>query len=78
MSGDALEVRLLDEGDWEANPNLDFVLKDLARVVEASRAEGKTVLVHCMQAERRTPAVAAAYLAERSALPGWGGVRADP
>jgi hypothetical protein len=37
MSGDALEVRLLDEGDWEANPNLDFVLKDLARVVEASR-----------------------------------------
>ena len=28
------------------------------------------MLVHCVRAERRTPAVAAAYLAERFGLPG--------
>jgi protein-tyrosine phosphatase len=34
------------------------------------RDEDKTVLVHCVQAERRTPAIAAAYLAERTGLSG--------
>ena len=65
-----LEVRLVDEHDAGANPNLDFVLKDLANAISSWRAEGKTVLVHCVMAERRTPAVAAAYLAERFGLPG--------
>jgi protein-tyrosine phosphatase len=37
--------------------------------ITAWRDEGKKVLVHCVQAERRTPAVAAAYLANRLGIP---------
>jgi hypothetical protein len=66
----ALDVRLVDEDDPAANPNLDFVLADLARAITAWRGAGKTVLVHCVMAERRTPVVAAAYLAERFGLSG--------
>ena len=43
------------------NPNLDFVLLDTVQLVEQLRGEGRSVLVHCVQAERRTPAVAALY-----------------
>ena len=43
------------------NPNLDFVLNDAAGAVAAFRAEGKTVLLHCVQAQSRTPTVAALY-----------------
>jgi protein-tyrosine phosphatase len=32
------------------------------------RDEGKTVLLHCVQAESRTPSIAAAYLCERFGL----------
>jgi hypothetical protein len=65
-----VEVRLLDEDDPGYNPNLDFILHDLARAIASWRETGKTVLVHCVQAERRTPAVAAAYLAEVCGLAG--------
>jgi ADP-ribosylglycohydrolase len=66
----ALDVRLVDEDDPAANPNLDFVLQDLARAIIVWRAAGNTVLIHCVMAERRTPAVAAAYLGERFGIPG--------
>jgi ADP-ribosyl-[dinitrogen reductase] hydrolase len=59
--GDHIEVWLIDEPDWHQNPNLDFVLTDTAAAVTALRAEGKTVLLHCVQAKSRTPAVAALY-----------------
>jgi ADP-ribosylglycohydrolase len=65
-----VEVRLLDEDPPEANPNLDFILADLSEAIAAWRDEGKRVLVHCVQAERRTPAVAAAYLARRLGISG--------
>jgi hypothetical protein len=43
-----LDVRLIDRiGD---NANLDFVLYDTVRAIEQFRAEGKTVLFHCVQA----------------------------
>ena len=51
-----VEIRLLDEDPPEANPNLEFVFADLAEAITAWRDEGKKVLVHCVQAERRTPA----------------------
>ena len=57
-----VEVRLIDGGLAE-NPNLDFVLADAADAVAAFRAEGKTVLLHCVQAFSSTPAVAALYAA---------------
>jgi len=58
-----VEVRLLDSEDPDDNPNIAFVLDDLARSIATWRDQGKRVVVHCVQAERRTPAVAAAYLA---------------
>jgi hypothetical protein len=64
------EIRLLDFGDAADNPNLEFILHDLAQAMVRWRSDGKTVLVHCVQAERRTPAVAAAYLAERVGISG--------
>jgi ADP-ribosyl-[dinitrogen reductase] hydrolase len=65
-----VEIGLLDSDDASDNPNLDFVLTDLARAISAWRSEGKKVAIHCVQAERRTPAVAAAYLAEHLGISG--------
>lgn len=65
-----IEVGLLDSDDPADNPNLAFVLSDLAQAISGWRDEGKTVAVHCVQAERRTPAVAAAYLAQRTGVSG--------
>ncbi len=42
-----LEVRLIDSVGDE-NPHLDFVLLDTVRAVEQLRAEGRTVLLHCV------------------------------
>jgi len=60
-ASDHIEVWLLDETDPAKNPNLDFVLSDAAAAVAELRAEGRTVLLHCVQAQSRTPAVAALY-----------------
>lgn len=46
------------EGD---NAHAAFVLREAAAAVERYRAEGKTVLLHCVRAESRTPTVAALY-----------------
>lgn len=54
-----VEVWLIDADD--ANPNLTFVLNDAARTVQTLRAEGKRVLLHCVQGRSRTPTVAARY-----------------
>ena len=43
------------------NAHTTFVLRDAAAAVERYRAEGKTVLLHCVRAESRTPTVAALY-----------------
>src|SRR4051794_14732130 len=56
-----IEVRLIDNDELGENPHLDFVLEDAVRAVEQLRREGRTVLVHCVQAQSRTPAVAALY-----------------
>lgn len=46
------------EGD---NAHAVFTLGEAAAAVERYRAEGKTVLLHCVRAESRTPTVAALY-----------------
>ena len=56
-----VDVRLIDNDTASENPNLDFVLLDTVRLVEQLRDEGRTVLVHGVAVERRTPAVAALY-----------------
>lgn len=56
-----VEVRLIDREDRDDNPHLDFVLSQAAQAVERFRGEGKTVLLHCVEAQSRTPTVAALY-----------------
>jgi hypothetical protein len=55
-----VEFWLVDAGARE-NANLEFVIDDAARTVQALRGEGKTVLLHCVQGRSRTPSVAARY-----------------
>lgn len=66
---DHVEVWLVDDNDAAKNPNLDFVLRDAATAVGSLRAEGKTVLLHCVQAQSRTPTVAALYGADITGRP---------
>jgi ADP-ribosyl-[dinitrogen reductase] hydrolase len=60
-AADHVEVWLIDEADRAHNPHLEFVLHDAVRAVSALRAEGRTVLLHCVAAQSRTPTVAALY-----------------
>ena len=60
LPGERIEFWLKDAGP-QGNPNLEFVLDDAARTVQALRAEGKTVLLHCVEGKSRTPSVAARY-----------------
>lgn len=63
------EIWLIDKEPESENPNLDFILRDTASFIAARRSEGKTVFLHCVRAESRTPAVAAAYLVVRGLGP---------
>lgn len=60
-----VEVRLIDRTDPDENPHLEHVLLDTVATVEHLRAQGHTVLVHCVQALSRTPTIAALYGARR-------------
>jgi protein-tyrosine phosphatase len=64
-----VEVALLDNPDRAKNPNLDAVLADAADVVAELRAEGRTVLLHCVQAVSRTPTVAVLYAMRHRGIP---------
>jgi ADP-ribosyl-[dinitrogen reductase] hydrolase len=63
-------VWLIDDPDSGENPNLDWILSDLAAQMCFWRAEGRRVFVHCVRAESRTPTVAAAYLARHLGISG--------
>ena len=52
---------LVDSAAPESNAVAAYVLHEAAAAVERFRAEGKTVLLHCVRAESRTPTVAALY-----------------
>ena len=52
---------LLDTTEAE-NPNLDFILADTVDGLSCLIHEGRRVYVHCVQAQNRTPTVAAAWL----------------
>ena len=70
-----IDVRLIDDIDPDANPNLHFVLTDTVRLIEQLRTEGRTVLVHCVAAQSRTPTVAALYGARKQVLSGTAALR---
>jgi ADP-ribosyl-[dinitrogen reductase] hydrolase len=65
-----IDIRLIDDIDPDANPNLDFVLTDTVRLIEQLRNEGRTVLLHCVACQSRTPTVAALYGARRQGMSG--------
>ena len=69
-----IDVRLIDDGP-DANPNLDFVLTDTVRLIEQLRSEGRTVLLHCVAAQSRTPTVAALYGARKQGISGEAALR---
>jgi hypothetical protein len=52
---------VIDSPDPSDNADAAFVLAEAAAAVEQFRSEGKTVLLHCVRAESRTPTVAALY-----------------
>ena len=56
-----VEVRLIDKESADANPHLDFVLLQAVQAVERLRAQGHTVLLHCVGAVSRTPTLGALY-----------------
>ncbi len=56
-----IDVRLIDDVESDDNPNLDFVLTDTARLIEQLRLEGRSVFLHCVAAQSRTPTIAALY-----------------
>lgn len=56
-----LVVWLIDSDKPSSNPNLEYVIADAADAIAAYRAEGHTVLLHCVQAQSRTPTVGAVY-----------------
>ncbi len=58
---DRIDSRLVDSSDPAVNANLHFLLHDAASAVRGLRAEGHTVLLHCVAAQQRTPSVALAY-----------------
>lgn len=64
------ELWLIDEADPATNPNLDFMLTDVAAAIVRWRSQGRSVLVHCARAESRSPTVAAAYLAQHLGISG--------
>ena len=59
---DHAEVWLVDSDDPATHQHLPFVLDEAARTVATLRTEGRRVLLHCVAAHHRTPAVALAYL----------------
>jgi ADP-ribosylglycohydrolase len=65
-----IDIRLIDIEGQDANPNLDFVLTDTVRLVEQLRGEGRTVLLHCVACQSRTPTVAALYGARKQGISG--------
>ncbi|MEI6620424.1 MAG: ADP-ribosylglycohydrolase family protein [Actinomycetes bacterium] len=66
---DHVEVWLIDRSRPDRNPHLDFVLTQAADTVAALRSEGRTVLLHCVQAHSRTPTVAALFAARHHGVP---------
>ena len=64
-----IEFWLQDSGP-EDNPNLQFVLDDAVETIRALRADGKTVLLHCVEGKSRTPSVAARYALSLGRDPG--------
>ncbi|KNX38853.1 ADP-ribosylglycohydrolase family protein [Luteipulveratus halotolerans] len=63
-----VECWLVDSDDPAAHNDLACTLADCADAVAELRAEGKTVLLHCVAAQHRTPSVALVYAVRHCGL----------
>ena len=61
IAGSAISNQELGSKWQRSVSSRHFVLAEAAAAVEQFRSEGKTVLLHCVRAESRTPTVAALY-----------------
>jgi ADP-ribosyl-[dinitrogen reductase] hydrolase len=75
MGVEQIDIRLIDKVDPDANPNLGFVLTDTVRLIEQVRNQGRTVLLHCVACQSRTPTVAALYGARKRGISGQAALR---
>ena len=66
---DHVEVWLIDSPRTDRNPHLGYVLAQAADTIAELRSRGRTVLLHCVQAQSRTPTVAAAYAIRHHGVP---------
>lgn len=66
---DHIEVWLKDSSDPRENPNLEFVMHDAVDAIAQLRSEGRTVYVHCVRAESRTPSISALYAIKHLDVP---------
>jgi protein-tyrosine phosphatase len=66
---DHVEVWLIDSHRAERNPHLGYMLTQAADTIADLRSRGRTVLLHCVQAQSRTPTVAAAYAIRHKGIP---------
>lgn len=66
---DRVSVWLVDSDEPDDNQYVDFVLSEAADMIARMRDEGKTVLLHCVQAHSRTPTVGALYAARHLGVP---------
>lgn len=51
------------------NLNLEFVFTDIAETIDQLRSEGKSVLLHCVASQSRTPNAAIAYSVLKRSIP---------
>jgi ADP-ribosyl-[dinitrogen reductase] hydrolase len=65
-----VDMWLIDNATPQDNPNLGFVIDDTVRFIETQRKAGRSVFLHCVRAESRTPTVAAAYIARTASVSG--------
>ena len=61
-------VRVIDNPDPAENPNLAYVYSQVADLLDEWLAEGKKVLLHCVQAQNRTPSFAVTYLVRHQGM----------
>lgn len=62
-------VWLIDSARPEDNPNLSLVVDQTVALIQRWRGEGKSVYLHCVHAQSRTPFIAAAYGARITGRP---------
>lgn len=62
-------IWMVDAAAESANPRLDFVVRDAVDLIAVLRAQDKSVYLHCVAGESRTPTIAAAYLRLHLGIP---------